>query len=294
MKKLMILVFLISVLLLSSTAIAITCQQAGSFACESTPSSALGFGAVDICDNCHVCGVSDGVCPEDFYDSSATLQGSCLHCPDLDCQAGLNVTVIDQYGDVFGGATVEVQYDYPSVVNPEADTLTTGRVSFPNIYSGHATLLVSDEPSEMIALSQEINLTRGETGELIFTNFSQAACQSDCTRGDGRCHEDCLNDIASGCTISGPLFNFTENAVSQACHLSPNGTNVRLGQEGNLIYFASCCSGPVIETIRPLININDYQDETDHRIIGLVNHVQGALFKSEQIFIVSTFWKFEE
>ena len=42
------------------------CADSNSF-CGGGPLTHTGFGAVEICDTCFVCGVSDGVCPDDFH-----------------------------------------------------------------------------------------------------------------------------------------------------------------------------------------------------------------------------------
>ena len=252
--------------------------------CGGPLDSGLGFGAVEICGNCYVCGANDGFCPEDFYDSSNQLQGSCSYCSDPDCGANLTVSVKDNFNSPVSGADIEVSYISNSVsVSPKVSD-ANGESMF-SIYSGKSiTVMVSK--SNYVTLSKTINLTRGEELNITFDDFAPAPCQPDCTRGDGRCHEDCVGP--GGCFVHSNNANVSNSEIINLCNNQLTTSVFFVKNVENHFFYTACCSGPVSETTRPIIDINSYQNESVYSIETLVNHVQNVRMNGEQIFLVST------
>ena len=265
-----------------------SCTTMTSQCSSNMPDSTLGFGAAEICGECYLCGVADGVCPEDFYDSSEQLQGSCALCPDPDCSSTLEITIINEGGlPNSGDANIDITYietTVPSITNRHTDASGTATI---NAYSGNVNVRIQEEG--YATQSQDITLIRGETYHLTFTNFSEAPCQEDNTRGDGVCHEECYIEYSFPVN---ELGNYTANDVITACNQKNTNTTAMLGSSENHYFSTGCCVGDITETIRPIININDFQEEKE--ITELVTHVQGIFYNGEKIFMVSTISKEEE
>jgi len=71
-----------------------SCAQFDSVCYGSSLGSDLGHGAVELCGDCYRCGVSDGVCPEDFF--NGTHYAVCSGCADPDCLVNLTGRVYDE------------------------------------------------------------------------------------------------------------------------------------------------------------------------------------------------------
>ncbi|MFW5977112.1 MAG: hypothetical protein ACOCQQ_01215 [Candidatus Nanoarchaeia archaeon] len=259
-----------------------------SLVCGAAPDSDFGLGAVDICDECYVCGAADGVCPEDFYDSAQSKRGSCASCPDPDCQAKLTIHVENEYGEELGGVHSLVDY-VDGDLTPFSDiTDATGVVNSAQLYnvvSGDATVSISLEGYVSQQKTIQINRTN-QTQHVYFTNFSQADCTSNCTReGSNLCDATCQGE--AGCQFPSN-DNYTLNITKTACNLNQHGESIYLGQLGQDVFYVECCSGSIYSQTRPLINIHDYQ-EID--IFGLVNHLQSVRLRGEQVFLVSSYWE---
>lgn len=274
------------------TALTGTCASQSNYAslvCGAAPDSDFGLGAVDICDTCYVCGAADGVCPEDFYDSTQSMRGSCVNCPDPDCSAKLVIDIKDENNAPIGGVASLVDYSSTTVDDVQDVSDVNGLVNSVrsyNVVSGIATISIS-KPG-FVSQQQVVQLNRtNQTQYVYFTDFSQAACESDCTRvGSNLCDATCQGDV-SGCSFPSN-DNYTIETTKTACNLQQNGQSIYLGQLGSQVFYVQCCSGIIYAQTRPLININDYQ-EID--IFGLVNHVQTVRMNAEQVFLVSSYWE---
>ncbi len=283
-----IILLLISIIALSGLANA-DCSTMS--VCGNSPDSNLGFGVAEICGQCYACGVADGICPEDFYDAANTLQGSCAYCPDPDCGAEINVSVKDNDNNALGGVDIIVPYPGNNINSQIITTNISGEAHF-DAYSAKSITIIASKQNYQTQ-HKTINLTRGESQAVEFTNFQQADCQADCTRGDNICHATCIGN--NGCTMNTTGGNEIVNSsdIATACEYKGPGDAILFTHQGNEYYTINCCAGGVIQTTRPTIDINNYQEPgTKGEINNLVSHVQGAYYNNEQIFIVSTIWDY--
>lgn len=175
-------------------------------ACGSTLSSAAGFGAVELCGNCAVCGADDGICPEDFY--SGGVQGSCASCPDPQCTATLSGYVF--YGSaelpIPNNAEIKARYHPGEAFRTIAQTTTGGMyLEHPmaaNSIELFATYNDTNGANINVYNSEKItvDLSRGEEKEINFT-LSPAQCEQDCTReGNNICDATCQGK--NNCTFA--------------------------------------------------------------------------------------------
>jgi hypothetical protein len=283
-----IVVFSFSILFSSSLVLASSpCDDF--FACGVDLDSNSGFGAVAICDVCYVCGgVSDDVCPEDFYDSVMDLQASCAMCPDPDCTAELKVTVTDDNSPSFPVTDVDITVTYQN--NPPTTRSSTtdgaGETTF-EILSGNATITASK--NGFAPQVKNVLLNRTNTLQTIaFTNFKEASCTSSCTReGSLYCDPNCQG--FEGCNYDNIDFigDYTSDDVKDRCSYQLNSSKIVLGYASGSVYFANCCTGGISQETRPTIAI----DKQTLPISNLMSHVQSLRLNQERVFMVTMVWE---
>lgn len=244
--------------------------------CGSTPDSATGFGAVDLCGVYYPCGAPidengnyrfvtqddidaglfaqedlglperDGVCPEDFYANG--VRASCRLCPDPDCEAQVHGNVYTVEGIPVAGAQVYAVYEpdiRKSVGNPTiSPNDPPDRFSqVDGYYEGHVTsglIRMYAKYGDFDSTYVWANITRGVDNRVNFT-IAQGSCSSDCTGTFGqRCKADC-NGI-NGCEYaSGHGFSQTE--IANICHERPRGDIAFVTEEGTDQVYVNCCVG---------------------------------------------------
>lgn len=263
MKRASILTLLIILIVLSSTLVLAGDNSAtkgckDKLACNSTLNSAAGFGAVEICGTCSVCGESDGICPEDFY--SGGLQGSCASCPDPDCTATLSGRVVEgSRGLPLNGAEIKAKYPGESVFKTITETKTDGQYSKSDAKSANPIKLYAtytdyegDKPEVYNSKSTiEISLSRGKTRNINFT-LLPAQCEKDCTRE----RNDVCDATCQG--INGCDFAHNENYSSNYTKTKLDGyelgkkvvlNSTTVYEESKIVEdVATTCTGPINTT----------------------------------------------
>lgn len=172
--------------------------------CGSTPNSRMGFGAVELCGQCAVCGVADGVCPEDFI--SDNLQGSCASCPDPECTGRIYGYVNESpFGNSLANVNITVRYPHGeweelAETNTDGQYTELAMAADPIEMKAHYTDYDTEEVEYYVSPIQTISLERGEEKEVNFT-LRKAACMPDCTRnGTNFCDKTCQGE--NGCVFA--------------------------------------------------------------------------------------------
>lgn len=256
----LVLTFILGSSVASATSLPQPCTQTGTFSCGSTPSSIQGFGAVEICGDCHVCGADDGVCPEDFY--SDGVQGSCASCPDPQCTGTIHGKVNDSQGIPVVNAEIMARYPGTQSFQKVAETTTNGVYLEPIMSADPISLFARYEGQNMAGYTEvyvsdikDITLERGESEEVNFT-VSLAACTANCTRvGNIACDESCHGQ--NGCYFAEDnqqgIFAADTKLILDGVI---DGTKTVLKTEKDCDaetqtdYFTTRCSGPVQEEVR--------------------------------------------
>jgi hypothetical protein len=260
--------------------------------CDVTSNSNAGYGAVEICGTIYSCGMSDGVCPEDFFDSSEGdgLQGNCSRCPDPDCLAFAKIKVTNPDNASVGDVIITIEYpSYSSIssILPQTTNIT-GETSF-SIYSGFAT--VTAQKFGFATQVQEVLFERKNEEDIItFQQFKEASCEADCTRETSNyCDASC--DGSNFCTFPTPVVDGLGTIDFKDVCAPPqtNSSKKYVGFVGDLAYFANCCTGNLETQPRFLIDLT----KQDLLISGLMNHVQSVRLNGEQIFLVATTFQIE-
>lgn len=261
MKHTSIIILSIILIVLSSVLVIASDNGQGcenEHACGATLSSAAGFGAVELCGTCAVCGADDGICPEDFY--SGGLQGSCASCPDPDCTATMTGQVF--YGNTgmpISNAEIKAKYPGDTTFKKIGETTTEGKyLEYPrtaNPIEIYATYTDSNGATEDVYNSKisDISLSRGEEKQINFTLWP-AKCLSDCTReGNSICDATCNNQ--NGCVFAhnekyssnDTKIKLNEHKIGEKVSLDSvtecNGTNTITED------IATTCTGPITEKV---------------------------------------------
>lgn len=282
----------LALVLALSLATAPTCEELNEDVCGTTPNSAIGYGAVDICNNCYVCGVSDGVCPEDFYSSVTKMQGSCRNCPDPDCTAQVSGTVMSTEGNPIPNARIFVTYGQGQVEIATTDengyystlSAVAGMVKFHASYSDYDTEIVSAE------------IVRGSTGNVVDITVSPGACNADCTDIFGtvckaNCHTNngCL--FTDGRYYAGNQLNtfYTRAEIASRCDGYSPGTRLPVYQNTTHIVYAECCSGGTVAEERPALR--PLEEGENNCIDNLGTHVVKAKYRGQTVRVVVKAWQ---
>lgn len=231
-------ILLLSVFLLSlGFASAVACADLNTtifqtLVCGSTPDSALGLGAVDICNVCYPCGVADDVCPEDFYTGTAG-RGSCRFCPDPDCKVLIDGVVRDANGNPINNSEIVALYE-PDIKEVVNITDSTGyyrgliRTGFNRLYVRY------QDYDSRIVIADIFRLNNGVVKTIDFIDdvaIEPGSCSSSCTDNFGeRCKASC--DGINACQFN----NYT---VSNLCDDKIAGT--RLFLDADQTKYIICC-----------------------------------------------------
>lgn len=210
-----------------------------SLVCGSTPDSALGLGAVDVCSICYPCGVSDGVCPEDFYTDNSG-RGSCRFCPDPDCKVLIDGLVHDTNATGVANATIVAIYE-PDIKEIIAITDVSGYYQGP-IRTGFNRLFVRYEDYDSRIVTADIKrLSSGVVKTIDFIGdvaIEPGSCSSTCTDTFGnRCKASC-NGI-NGCQFD------AGNQAALLCDDKIAGSRVFL--PGNTDSYIICCNNDTVQ-----------------------------------------------
>ena len=258
--------------------------------CGVPSNSENGYGAVELCGVVYPCGVSDDVCPEDFFDSGEGdgLQGNCSNCADPDCLALAKVQVYNPQGAAESGVSITISYAGSHLpVIPSRVTNISGEVSFDSIYSGFAT--VTAQKFGFATQVKEVLFERKNDQELIvFQEFKEASCEADCTRESSiYCDADCHG--SNGCEFPTPNVEGLGTIDFKTICAPPqtNSSKNLVGYVDGTAYFANCGSGELDNQSRPIIDLT----KQNLLISGLMNHVQSVRLHGEQIFLVATTFK---
>ena len=265
-------------------ALAQTCAERADYStlvCGSTPNSALGFGAVDICGDCYPCGVADGVCPEDFYTSSIG-RGSCRFCPDPDCQVSINGMVENADGTPINGASVIAIYE-PNIRETIATSLADGTYQG-LIRTGFVRLFVRYEDFDSRVIYTDIErLGSGIVKTIDFTGsdaVEPGTCQPSCTDTFGnRCKASC--DGINSCT-------FKNATVALLCDDKIAGTLVYINDDDYIV----CCDGFTSGRASDDRFVADpgFFIESETNVSNLVTYIQRTRRSGERVNVNVAVW----
>lgn len=279
-------------ILVISIASASTCDQLNKDVCGTTPNSAIGYGAVDICNTCYPCGADDGVCPEDFYSTVTNMKGSCRNCPDVDCTATVNGYVKSVEGNPIPGAIIFVTHAHGQVEIGTTDTngyystnrAIAGIVKFHASYSDYDTEIVTAE------------IKRGSTDNQVNITVSPGACNSDCTDVFGTvCKASCQDN--NGCLFTDGRFYggvqintfYTPLEISSRCDGYAPGTRLPVYQNTTHIVYAECCTGGTVAEERP--TLRPLEEGDNECIDNLGTHIVKAKYRGQTVRVVVKAWQ---
>ena len=260
-----------------------TCEELNVNVCGTTPNSAVGYGAVDLCNNCHPCGVADGVCPEDFYSTVTGMQGSCRNCPDVDCTANVHGWVkttegypVSNAGVYVTHATGQIQIGTTDAAGYyTTDTAVAGLVKFHASYEDYDTDIVSAE------------IIRGSSNNEINITISPGACNEDCTDIFGTvCKASCRG--VSGCSFTDASPYYTSEQISYRCDGKAPGTRYPVFQNLTHIIYAQCCDQGLVTEERPVLEPLD-EGENDC-IKNLGTYTVKANYRGQTVRVVVKSW----
>jgi len=227
--------------------------------CGHTPNSSIGYGQVIIggatptiisCNN-----ILDGICPEDFTDTSQTpaVTASCTSCIDSDCTvAGLGNTgyvwgyVKSVSGKPLPGAIIKGQaIRWNPIANLEVDAISgnDGMYNSSNFLTGAYSFSASEDGYDTQVLTQTI--VRGSITQIDFI-LQNGTCHNDCTNSQNRCNAACdgvqFENGTSNCSFYTNAFY--GNTIKNLCNNKIKGTEVDVGPSvDNSSYFVNCCEG---------------------------------------------------
>ncbi|MGM5481289.1 MAG: hypothetical protein ACQESE_02660 [Nanobdellota archaeon] len=301
-KSLFFIITVLSVLLLAGLSLAFDssrpCNQQTEFStlvCGATPNSLQGYGAVDICGQCHPCGMSDGVCPEDFY--SDGMRTSCKNCPDPDCKSDKNSVTVKVRVEGISEPSVDadVSVIYPDGTELLGNTGTDdikGELTAP-VRSG--LIKLKAEYADYDSQIAEVYVPRGESTAETTVYLSEGSCNEDCT-GSFRevCKADCdgINNCAFA-SYTGELDTYTSSMIASRCNFKPIGDKIELERNETHITYATCCSGePIIHEERVQVDVSrNLQVNATNSIKHLAHHVVPVKYDGKIYDLVITSWE---
>jgi len=300
MKKSILLLFSLLVILslFSSLIIAETCENLHKKVCGTTPNSLIGYGAVDICNNCYACGVKDNVCPEDFYSIVTHKHGSCRNCPDPDCSATVEGWVKSIEGNYIPGAQILISTGTKQIPLQDTDgtNVTTdnqGHYSSAHAIAGLVKFYASYQDYDTEIISTEI--IRGSTGNVINITVSPGACNSDCTDKFGTICKARCNGV-NGCEFTdgrlgdvSSTSSYTSEYIASRCDGYVPGTRFPVYENATNIVYAQCCDMGKIVQPRPVLQTTFAPGTTDC-IENLGTHVIKAKYKGQTVKVVVKSW----
>ncbi|MFH1400406.1 MAG: carboxypeptidase-like regulatory domain-containing protein [Nanoarchaeota archaeon] len=203
-----------------------------------------GYGAVEVCGLCYVCGDADGVCPEEFKDASGNI-ANCSACADPDCQANIfgYVRALDGAHDPIPLATVKAVPNNPLIPEVSAQTLATGMpgIGWYNLSVTTGTYVVS---ASKIGFDTEIKegiiLTTAQQLQVDFL-LPNGTCHEDCSDYFGRCNAAC--EGIKGCSYDRDYYG----DLCDGRRLD-EWVEVKNESSGNSSFSIQCCIGDVTIT----------------------------------------------
>ncbi len=313
--------------------IPVPCSELDDFdglACGQQISSADGRGAVDICENCYVCGVEDGICPEDFFSSINSMGVSCENCADPDCTGCVNGTVrVNDSGVLLPASGAEVYAYYPSFGGRRLLSTADSSGYFQANVMSYEVINVEVEYRDSngeVYLSDLIPITTDRSFECapIYSLYTPPAsspddpddpvdpplpgdndtvildpspCQADCTRGPGRtCDVSCegVNDCSFASSADFPLEDVLDAVDGQM-----PGTRITLGQTVDCDAGAAtssylyACEGAIQTDVTPVVGgqCSSQFSRIDNPIENLITRTQRVWFDGEPVEVVIVVWE---
>lgn len=283
MNKRFTFIIVIILLLTVAFAFAVSCADRDDFqtlVCGSTPNSFSGFGAVDVCNECYPCGVSDGVCPEDFYNKNIG-QASCRFCPDPDCNVSISGFVKDDNNVAVNGATIVALYE-PDI---KQEIATTGPTGFYSgfIRTGSNSLFVRYEDYDSRIIEQFIYRENGAIANFVGDSaIEPGTCTEQCTDSFGsRCKSSC-NGV-SGCEFDPEVLAICDDKIA--------GSLVFLDEAKTK--YVICCTGNVEEflsTDRFSAEVGFSEGGLSKNANNLVTVTQRTRLRGERVNLQVTVW----
>lgn len=285
-------IILLSIIGLAS---AVSCSSIGNAVCGNTPSSTTGFGAVEICNECYACGVSDGICPEDFYSNSNGLQGSCGNCPDPECTAFIEGHVYTDLGEAVDATHIWASYQTGGA-EELVDLTKTDEDGYyhsnNSLRSGFAITLFARYVDLYTGLvyqseNQVETIIRGENYDFDFV-VKEAKCNSDCTRGTvPYCDPTCQGD--NGCVYKERADYPLPRTINEAKNKLV-GTRIDLGKSvfpthTKYDYF-NACDGKIQTETRYQLQIGAASNTIAH----LITRSTRVRYNGEPVDLVVTYW----
>jgi hypothetical protein len=260
--KLMVVAIILAsfVLIISNTVQAYNCIDGVSVTecvCDYMPNSSLGYGQVIIGGNASIViscnNNADGVCPEDFSDTSQIPQinASCRNCPDKDCTIGIingtNVTgyvwgyVKDVSNRPIEKAVITahpIKWNTSASLDSNVTSGSNGLYNSSEFISGKYYFSASKDGYDTQLIEQTV--IRGEILRIDFT-LQNGTCHDDCTNSYNRCNAACDGVTFSDSSTQCKFYN---NTVRDYCNNKLKGTEVYLGPaSGYNASFIKCCDG---------------------------------------------------
>lgn len=266
----------------------------------STPNSAIGYGAVDICGECYVCGANDGVCPEDFYSTSSNKQGSCRNAPDPDCLVEIS-GIVSTSGIPIPGADIVIRIgdEIRTVGTSDDDGYFTVQVPSGLIklsaFFQSITSAFEDYDSDVL----DLEVVRGNPLTGITIEMQKGSCTSQCTGSFGKtCKAACqgvnscefTNPSAFAASLQVPALNsYDSSYIASQCDRLPVGTSLTLYKNATHIVYADCCTGtPYVEKRPELTSLDSSGNEC---IDDLGTHIIKTRYKGQSVKVVVKSWK---
>ena len=266
--------------------------------CGHSPNSSMGYGQIILGgSNSTVlsCGVSDGICPEDFADTTYVppLVGNCSSCSDPDCTVGcptcpfpFNVTgyvwghVRDSNGNPIEQARVTghpIGWNNSVNLDVNATTGSNGIYNSTDFISG--TYYFSASKAGYDTQLIEETVVRGSILQIDFT-LQNGTCHGDCTNSYNRCNAAC-----DGVTTSNVTCNFYNSTVRDVCNNQLQGTEVYIGPAANpYAWFVVCCNNAPFQKYYYMA----FMDGSN--IKNLIKTEKIARYNSVPVRVVVAYW----
>ena len=228
---------------------------------DRTIESEDGFGAVELCGDCFICGYDDGVCPESFG-------ANCSKCPDADCRVTLQGYVYEEGGTPESDGINDVTV---TAVLPHSDSEfdTTTRIHPTNSQNGYFNFSVPRGVDKLTAEKdsyaiQYFSFPEGQTAEPYKKNVTlhPPSCSADptctlTTELGPRCDPSC--DDKKGCDYTSGTYNpgsITYDTAENCSGKSPS-RSIFLGTINSTHQLrVTCCNGTPYEALRPKAKVD--------------------------------------
>lgn len=207
-------------------------------------SSADGYGAAEICGDCYICGMPDGVCPEEFRNSTGEETiGNCSNCNDPDCNITMEGFVYEADAAVpednpISNARVSAVGQNPNIPLVETTTDNTGFYHLEVPTSGRLSLSASSIGLDTHVIERSI-LSKNIVEQDF--HLPNASCDQNCADYFGRCNKACQG--LNGCDYVDWNPTTGTSEIADACHQRRLGDRVEIGGDLETTDLVVCCDG---------------------------------------------------